>query len=100
GSSTARPHLGKPYNSPSSRMETHHPLCKICHFDRRDGAFCRPGVEKSLFLSPRSHRLPQPRCSCRCSCLSRHQLCPPEISRTIAPTKFLASPNSISVLSR
>jgi hypothetical protein len=22
---------------------------KNCHFDRRDGAFCRPGVEKSLF---------------------------------------------------
>ena len=21
----------------------------MCHFDRRDGAFCRPGVEKSLF---------------------------------------------------
>src|SRR5208337_4049788 len=27
----------------------HHRPPKICHFDRRDGAFCRPGAEKSLF---------------------------------------------------
>ena len=26
-----------------------HPPLKICHSDRRDGAVCRPGAEKSLF---------------------------------------------------
>lgn len=25
-----------------------HPPPKTCHFDRRDGALCRPGAEKSL----------------------------------------------------
>src|SRR5208282_1173339 len=26
----------------------HYPPPNICHFDRRDGVFCRPGVEKSF----------------------------------------------------
>ena len=30
-------------------MPPHHPPPKICHFDRRDGTFCRPGAEQSLF---------------------------------------------------
>ena len=29
-------------------MKPHHPSPKTCHFDRRDGAFCSPGAEKSL----------------------------------------------------